>query len=273
MAYRTRTKTTPATRRTPTAFTVDPRPLVALDWSAAGIDATFDGQAVRRLPSVETLLADPALAVPHRLLAESSFESWSADRRYSLIAAIRAAGHELYVFRPTHTARARLRFGLEKSDANDARTIHRIAREGRIHCYPVPPVEGAWAETRERVNRAYLLVRAAGGKRDLVASATSVLGPYRAYDEASRQLLGNGKKYSESLLAAAWFAAGHATSRDTYERLLGLHGSAYPSLLRSEVHHHSFRHARKRGVDFRTYRRLLRRLYTLFKAARPAPAA
>jgi hypothetical protein len=69
-----------------------------------------------------------------------------------------------------------------------------------------------------------------------------------------------------------FFAAKRVRSRDEFERLLGLHGSAYPSLLRSEVHHHSFRFARKRGVTWNVYRRELRRTFSRLKNARPTPA-
>ena len=63
--------------------------------------------------------------------------------------------------------------------------------------------------------------------------AIAILGPYKELPEERRPALGNGKEYSSSLLAAAMFAAQNATSRDEFERLLGLHGSGYPSLLRS----------------------------------------
>jgi len=40
--------------------------------------------------------------------------------------------------------------------------------------------------------------------------------------------------------------------------------------LRSEVHHHSFRFARRRGVTWKLYRRELPRVFSRLKSARPA---
>lgn len=248
----------------------DPRPLVALDWSFRGVHVTTDGVTVTRHSSVDELLA--VLAVPHKILAESTFESWDPVRRRDVVARLRDAGHEIYVFRPIHTARARGSAATAKSDENDARTIHSIATAGRLHVYPLPDADPEWGERRDGANREYQRIRLSGEKDLLVAEAARVLGPYRDLDDSARSVLGNGKAYSPSLLAAAYFAAQRCRSRDEFERMLGLHGSAYPSLLRSEVHHHSFRFARRRGVTWQVYRRELRRVFAKLKAARPTPA-
>jgi len=230
---------------------------------------TFDGDLVSRMASVDELLA--SLSSPHKIVAESTFESWDPDRRRSLVAALRAAGHELYVFRPIHTARARAAATTEKSDANDALTIHALASGGRLHVYPLPDADPEWEDLRDGANREYQRIRLSGAKDDLVARAVEVLGPYDDLGDDARRVLGNGSKYSPALIAAVFFAAGVARSRDEFERLLGLHGSAYPTLLRSEVHHHSFRHARKRGVAWNVYRRELRRAFARLKSSRPEP--
>lgn len=247
----------------------DPRPLVALDWSFKEVHVTFDGDEVVRLRSFDDLLA--MLDSPHKIVAESTFESWDPDRRRSIVAALRAEGHEIYVFRPIHTARARGSV-TSKSDENDARTIHSLASSSRLHVYPLPDVDPVWVERRESANREYQRIRLSNEKDLLVAAALEVLGPYKELDESARSVLGNGTTYSPSLIAAVFFAAQRVRSRDEFERLLGLHGSAYPSLLRSEVHHHSFRFARKRGVTWKVYRRELRRAFSRFKHARPAPS-
>lgn len=255
----------------PRLVDLDPRPLVALDWSFKEIHVTFDGVDVVRLRSFDDLLE--RLRVPHKIVAESTFESWDPLRRRAMVAALRDAGHEIYVFRPIHTARARGSASTAKSDANDARTIHGIASASRLHVYPLPDVDPGWVERRESVNREYQRIRLSGEKDSLVVEAVSVLGPYRLLTDDARRVLGNGTAYSPSLLAAVFFAAQHARSRDEFERLLGLHGSAYPSLLRSEVHHHSFRFARRRGVTWNVYRRELRRVFSRLKAARPTPGS
>lgn len=232
---------------------------------------TFDGVEVVRLRSFDELSG--LLLVPHKIVAESTFESWDPLRRKAIVDALRAAGHEIYVFRPIHTARVRGSSATAKSDANDARTIHAIASASRLHVYPLPDVDPEWVERREGANREYQRIRLSGEKDLLVAEAVAVLGPYRLLDDDARAVLGNGSTYSPSLLAAVFFAAQRARSRDEFERLLGLHGSAYPSLLRSEVHHHSFRFARRRGVTWKLYRRELRRAFSRLKSARPAPGS
>jgi hypothetical protein len=251
-------------------FAADQRPLLALDWSFKEVHVTTDGVTVLRYASVQDLLA--SLASPHKILAESTFESWDAARRRSVVDTIRAAGHEIYVFRPIHTARARGSAETKKSDENDAKTIHTIGVSGRLHVYPLPSDDPEWAERRRLANREFQIIRDSGERGLLVDAAVSVLGPYRELDDDARSVFGNGSGYYPALLAAVSFAAQKARSRDEFERLLGLHGSAYPSLLRSVVHHHGYRWARRRGVVWKVYRRELRRAYSALKATRPAPS-
>lgn len=139
-----------------------------------------------------------------------------------------------------------------------------------MHVYPLPDVDPDWVERRESANREYQRIRLSNEKDLLVAAALEVLGPYKELDESARSVPRNGTTYSPSLTAAVFFAAQRVRSRDEFEHLLGLHGSAYPSLLRSEVHHHSFRFARKRGVTWKVYRRELRRAFSRLNLARPA---
>jgi hypothetical protein len=255
------------TPRTAAHHAGDTRPLVALDWSAHAVHVTFDGRNVTKLTGVEDLL--PLLDRPHRVVAESTFESWNPTRRAQAITAIREAGHEIYVFRSAVTAKTRAELGWEKSDSVDARVIHRIASEGRIHLYPIPDPDPEWVSRREDLAREYLQIRLGGGKDDLAAAAKEILGRYRDLDPEAQEVLGNTKRgtYSNSILAVTYFAAQHTTTRAEFERLLGLHGSAYPSIFRSDVLHHSYRHARKRGVSWNAYRRQLRRTYRTLRAA------
>ena len=246
-------------------------PIVAVDWSLREVHVTYDGWAVKRLPSVHDLIDE--LDSPHRIVAESTIESWDPDRRAALARRATDEGHELVVFRPIHTARLRNELGLEKSHEEDARVIYKIATGGTTHLYPILTPDIKWAQFRTEANREYQRLRLSGEKAALAEQATAILGPYKDLDADEQLVLGNGKTYLETALAAVYFAAQHASSRKTFERLLGLHGSAYPSLLRSEVHHHGFRHAKKRGVTWTLYRRQLRRLYARFKEHREKPAS
>ena len=224
----------------------DPRPMLALDWSFHGIHATFDGSEVLQFPSVESLLSDPRMSRPHRIAAEATFESWDPQRRRMVITSLREKGHELFVYRPLATARARHQLGLEKSDAADARIIWLYAKHPRFHLYAPAEVCESWAERFATAQQEYALVRLAGQKADLAAKAAAVLGPLAERSEHSRLVLSSASGYSETLLAVLWFVASKGFTRGEMEKLLGLYGAGYPSLLRSEIHTHSARHARKR---------------------------
>lgn len=121
----------------------DPRPIVAVDWAAHRIHVTFDGATVHQLPDLPALLAD--LHTPHRIVTESTLESFDPATRAARVAAARAAGHEVYVYRPLHTARRRVELGWDKYDAVDARVIYHIATVGDLHLYPLGDHDPAWA--------------------------------------------------------------------------------------------------------------------------------
>lgn len=270
------------------------RPIVALDWSFHGIHVTFDGETVEKMASLDVLLADGRLTAAHNIVAESTFESWNLERRARLLEDLRRAGHELYVYRPLHTARARRELGIEKSDSEDVKIIWRYAQHPRFHVYRAGVVEADWAETFAGLQREYTIIRLSGGKAELAAQAAAILGPLRERSPESRLVLGASTGYSETLLAALYYAASKNLTRNEMERLFGLHGSGYPSLLRSEIHTHSARWAHKRlaarddvhtrravddlrdGLtattaetqkDWRVYRRELRRAYAELRAA------
>lgn len=267
----------------------DERPVVALDWSFHEIHATFDGESVERFASVEVLLQDPRLATPHKIAAESTFESWDPDRRRSLLAALRSSGHELYVYRPLNTARARTSLGLAKSDELDAKVIYLHAVHPKFHLYVPKEVDPEWASRFASAQKEYALLRLSGEKSTLAAAAAAVLGPLESRSESSRATLSSAQGYSETILAVLWFCAYKNFTRNEMEKLVGMHASAYPSLLRSEIHTHSARHARKRlaqlpnvhvsrslsaadpaefeapegsAKDWRVYRREVRRAYS-----------
>lgn len=238
----------------------DMRPLVALDWSFSAVHTTTEGESVTRWHDMPAFLE--SLPGPHKIVAESSFGSWDPDRRKALIEQLRAAGHELYVFRPKYTARLRKSLPhLEKSDANDARVIYMIATNGKLHLYPVRDPDAAWLNFRRESNLEWGISRLDGTKATYAKQAKRLLGPYKTQPETRQRALGNGKDYSPTVIAVLYFCALKCSTRNEFERLIGLHGSGYPSLLRSEIHNHSMKHARNRGVSMSAYRREIRRAW------------
>ena len=228
----------------------DPRPVVAFDWSTKGLHVTFDGEHIERCASILALLDDARLETPHRLAAEATFESWDPINRYRIVGQLRDAGHELFVYRPLHTARARKAGNIKKSDADDVLVIWRYANHPDFHLYAPCAPRPEWVDVHAALNGEYAMIRLTHGKPALAERAAEILGPFSGRSEDSRLVLGS-KDYSESLLAALMFVASKGLTRAEMERMIGLHGSGYPSILRSDVHVHSFRHARKRLVKAR----------------------
>lgn len=247
-----------------------PERLVAVDWSGSGVWATFDGAEVGTWANMEALLDElERRGGTYQVVVEATFESYEVERRELLVARARSDGHEIVGFRPHHTARRREELGLTKSDINDACVIWNLAEEGRVWAYPILDPDPGWAAYRESVNHEYMQIRAAGEKGLLVGEAKAIIGPWRSRrDELGALGASSGSGYMPSGLAAACFAAKHVSSRENFERILGLHGSGYPGILRSEIHHHSYRWAARRGIEWGEFRRALRRVYALLKEAR-----
>jgi hypothetical protein len=229
----------------------DHRPAVALDWSFRGVHATFDGTSVEFFVSAEALLDDERLTVPHKIAAESTFESWDPQRRAAILDDIERRGHSMFMYRPLHTARARTAGGIDKSDSADAKVVWWLAHDPDFHLYLARGRDEEWASFAARTNQEYAKLRLSGKKPEMAAEAAKILGPLKSRDDESRLVLGASSGYCESLLAALYFVARQGCSRKEMERLLGLQGSAHPSLLRSDIHTHSYRHARKRLVATR----------------------
>lgn len=249
-------------------FRIDLRPALAFDWSANNLDCTFDGETVFSVKTVEQL-AD-MLAMPHKIVCEASFESFVPGRRQAMAQLLRDAGHELFVFRPTATARYRKKNKIEKSNTNDSQVIYKIATETRTHVYPLLATDPCWSDRRTKLNRLYFEIKMSKQKPDLlIKPAKKILGWFSKLSPEDQLMFGNGKAdaYSETLLAAVYFATMHTTNRSDFERVLGLWQSAHPSLLRSEIHHHAYGSAQKRNVSIADFRRSVRGLRTRFMAA------
>lgn len=249
-------------------FKHDTRPAIAFDWSANNLDCTFDGIKVFSVKKVEDLAA--LLKEPHKIVCEASFESFVPGRRQAMAQMLRGAGHEIYVFRPTATARYRQKYGVEKSNTNDSQVIYKIATETDTHVYPLLARDQDWVDRRTMLNRKYFEIKMAKEKPTLlIKPAKKILGWFSKLPEEQKAMYGNGKadKYSETLLATVYYATMVTKNRDEFERLLGLWQSAHPSLLRSDVHHHGYGAVRKRGVTMSEYRRSIRNLRAVFIAA------
>lgn len=249
-------------------FKQDPRPTLAFDWSANNLDCTYDGDTVFQVKTVEQLAG--LLTEPHKVVCEASFESFVPGRRQAMAQLLRDAGHEIYVFRPNATARFRKLHKIEKSNTNDSQVIFLIATSTDTHVYPLMAADPDWAEQRAKINRTYFEIKMAKLKPDLlIKPAKKILGWYSKLSPEEKWMYGNGKadKYSETMLAVVYFATLNTTSRYDFERVLGLWQSAHPSLLRSDVHHHAYGAAQKRGMSIADYRRAVRALRARFLEA------
>lgn len=248
-------------------FKDDPRPVLAFDWSANNLDCTFDGVKVFSVKKVEDLAA--LLTTPHKIVCEASFESFVPGRRQAMAKMLRDAGHEIYVFRPTATARFRYINSIEKSNTNDSQVIYRIANDTETHVYPLLAHDQEWVDQRVALNREYFQIKMGKLKPELlIKPAKKILGGFSKLPDDAKLMYGNGKpdKYSETMLATVYFATLHTKNRYDFERLLGLWQSAHPSLLRSDIHHHGYGAVRKR-TTMAEYRRAIRNLRAVFIAA------
>jgi hypothetical protein len=253
------------------AFRQDERPLVVFDWATAGLDVTFDGVVVTQVKRVEDL-AELLGGVPHKIVTESSFEPYVLGRRKSMTEMLRDAGHEIYSYNQRQTSRYRRANGIDKSNENDARAIYALAATTNLHLRPLQAEPDAdWVERRKALNQEYLIIKFNGWKPEmLIKPAKAILGRYKLLSEEKQWLYGNGKpdKYSETMLAAVYFATSRTTNRDEFERLLGLYQAGYPSLLRSDIHHHAYRTNRiKRNMPISDFRHGCRMMRADFMAA------
>jgi len=238
-------------------FRRDRRPLVAFDWSMKGVHVTFDGDSVMEGSTVEAIMEDHP---PHRIALEATFESFNLDERLRALGALRSAGHEVYGIRPINTARVRNGLGWEKTDTIDARVIWHMATNTSRHFSPLRP--GVVAEFQERMDALrseYMDVRRMDGKTILADEARAILTPWKDLPDELRAAAG-ASGYTNSLAASVYFLATRTSGRKEFEMAAGLHGSAYPTIFRSELMHHSFRHSKKKGATSTDFRRLIRKM-------------
>jgi hypothetical protein len=109
------------------------------------------------------------------------------------------------------------------------------------------------------------------------ARALEATGPFVSLDPAVRLALGDGDDFHRGALLAAYRAASVSTSRDGYERLLGLNAGAHGSLPRIVRGWYVERNTntafeRESVMTWSDYRRALRTIFHRVKEAQSAAA-
>jgi hypothetical protein len=257
----------------------DEQVTIYFDWSMQRGLAVIGDEGwvadVQNFHSIDALL--DTITEPTTLVSETTFESFNVDNRMA------ALGHTWLVLPTKLTPRARAVLGLEKDDSNDVLAIRHVARTNP-DALKRPTVDSPIAEKLTAANRELMILRrtytteaAPRRKYGLLvrkqkdAYAETVLQflpEYADLDDYLKVALGDGKKYSLTLVAAIAKATKHAESRREFDSLAGLHVNGYPSQIRSDLHHWRWRFIRKardeRGANKLTiseYRRACRWLY------------
>lgn len=106
--------------------------------------------------------------------------------------------------------------------------------------------------------------------------ALDAVWPYGTLDDATRASLGDGRTYRLDVLLAAYRVASVATSRDAFDRLLGLTAAAHGSLTETirawyVEKNSSEGFVRESALSWSDYRRALRRVFHRVKEHRAGP--
>lgn len=232
---------------------------VAFDWSLnRGVEVAVDdsGETLRFASTTELL---DYLDEPCRLVCECTVHSYNPMARRQFLDRCKAEGHDLRMFNPRLTAWRRKALGLErqKSDELDARMIYQIATASDIHLMEPQPKRSV---KREVLRRARIIHRVdSDTKRDGAGLA---------------RLLDTPDYLSNAPLCSAAIAALRCETRREWESVMGLHGSGYPSIFRSDVFHFGWwggmGHNKGAGacnkVPFSQYRKALRAVYHRVRA-------
>lgn len=249
-----------------------------LDWSRPrGLDVlTDDSDEVTKYPTFDALL--DSIEEPSRIIGECTFESYEPTRRDAVIARMEIEGHEFRVFSPRQTPRVRSKMSLEKSDYNDALAIREIGRTGLAlkdptSVAPIERQEKAKAANLELRNlrRSYRQVDSSRSKagfkmvseKDIYAQKIISLLPKFGSLTTEQQVAFKGTGgYSKVLIAAVAMATKHSETRKDFDHITGLYSNAYPSQIRSDVHHWRWRFAMKtEQITLTDFRREVRWLY------------
>lgn len=241
---------------------------VAFDWSGKGIDVTFDGITSERMPDVNALLG--SLSGPHRIVCESTYESYIEERRDAFTVACIEAGHDLRTFKPRFTAKLRTALGIEKTDANDALVIFRVAEAGLVPLKRASVVDPGYRARHRAINLEHTIGRFMGESDSLVAEFEKAL-PIDSLDETQRLVfLTKAGTWRTEFVAGIVRAARHAINRNDFERLTGMSANGYGCHLRSDIMHWGYRGGiRKKGtpprIEVTRLRKEVRRAYHILR--------
>jgi hypothetical protein len=253
---------------------------IYFDWGNQLTTLTNDSEERIPYPTIDALL-DELGGTPHQLVCESTFESYRVDKRAEVIDRAKNAGHVWLCTPNRQTGRHRRSLGFaSKTDDIDVGVIRDLALTKPL-CLKAPsiPSDDDKRVTRLReanatlrdLRRTYRTVEAprtrAGFKRvslkeDYSLNLAALLPAYSSLTPVQKKALGDGKKYSKPLLAAAGIATLYSENRREFEHLTGLHAHGYPSQIRSDVHWWTWNYVKKRGgVTLSEFRREVRWLY------------
>lgn len=263
------------------------------DWKRGQVNVLKNDQPVKLRSNAEQDTAFSlndlmgGITAPSIIVLETTFESFVLSQRAAVIDRASRDGHILLTVQNRRTARERGRMGMsldDKSDAVDVATIRKIALNGRTHLkVPRKTSDGDRELDRKRTEicrelvtlrntviripspRGGYLKKQSCAKEKIGEELAAILPPYNALDETFKRALGDGKQYSTVLLPTIAQAAIHTETRDEFEKLVGLYEHGYRSMLRSEIYHHSWRPAEKRGATMSEFRRSVRWLWRTFK--------
>jgi hypothetical protein len=171
-------------------------------------------------------------------------------------------GIKLLQVHPARTAQYRTRWGLLKTDANDAFILWHLKCD-----FSVPrEVTTEWKEFSARINRHANVLRYT--KFGKVTGNVFI-------KRTLKKILGKGSIPKEVLTSSGDLSAGglafiiaslHTKSRADAERLAGVYGNAHSCQLRSDICHHGISVVKKRGISASVYRRGLRQLRRIVMA-------
>lgn len=231
----------------PETGTSAPRDVWYLDWSLRnGVTAVRnDSQDVIHFKKGTDEFLD-SLSCPAKIIMESTVHSYVPEWRSAYIARCAEDGHDLRFLPPRETGRWSRELGIDKSDFNDPFVLREIVAAGAHLKRPTVP-DDAYVAKREAANRKLMLLRAAGDKDDYADALIATLPEYGSLSNEKKLSLGNGKKYSKIVVAAAGVAAEAASSRKEFERLCGLYAHGYPSQIRADLYHWQWSGGARRG--------------------------
>jgi hypothetical protein len=120
------------------------------------------------------------------------------------------------------------------------------------------PISESFKRRGHQARHAYNFLYYNPAHRHEIAQAEMHLLPaYDSLDAELQQALGDGKGYDSTVVATVAHVAKFAEDRDEFERICGLYGSGYKSLIRSTLH----AYASQRELGLSPLRRGLRLMY------------